>query len=159
MYKYERLKDFPKILKGKFDLGVPVIIINDGQADAFFIVKKMKMKKALILKPGTSFALGYVDENGDIDYLTEGAKVVTDLRDEAEEHKTTKIKGRIRGEVSSDALSKAFIKNDIKSQKLKVNKDTVLVIANAISKDKKHPLKAGVDNFMEEEKLKEAFGL
>ncbi|MDD3088230.1 MAG: hypothetical protein PHP89_06680, partial [Candidatus Omnitrophica bacterium] len=77
--------------------GVPVGIINDGDAGALSVAVTLGLKKVLALSLGTGLAAGYVDGKGQVtNYLGEMGKCSIDLAANAEQHEGLRIRGALQ---------------------------------------------------------------
>lgn len=76
---------------------MPIYLINDGDAIAFGLATYAEMKDALCMGFGTSLAVGYIDEDGNLATgLGEGSKIIVDMADRAGEHTEKKVKGVVQ---------------------------------------------------------------
>jgi len=85
--------------------GVPVRIVNDGDALAFGLATYAEMKDTLCLGFGTSLAVGYIDENGRlVSEFGEGSKTIADMADQSAAHTGTKVSGVVQQYASQNGV-------------------------------------------------------
>ncbi len=77
--------------------GVPVGVLNDGDAAALSLAGTLGLNNVLALSLGTGLAAGYVDNKGQLnDYLGEMGKCSIDLSSEAGYHEGLRIRGALQ---------------------------------------------------------------
>ena len=76
------------------EAGIPVYLVNDGDAIAFGLATYAEKTDTLCMGFGTSLAAGYIDEDGKLATgLGEGSKIIIDMADKAGIHTGRNIKG------------------------------------------------------------------
>ena len=102
--KVEKFRNFSALVAGEFGEQIPVFLINDGTADAWYLATRRRLRRAIVIKLGTSIAGGYIDAAGRCEYLTEFGRFCLDLDLGAPPHPFTKITGLARELIPTVAL-------------------------------------------------------
>jgi predicted NBD/HSP70 family sugar kinase len=74
-------------------LGIPYVVVNDGDAGALWAALKLGVRNVLAISLGTSVGGGYVDKDGRIGTLSENAKFILDMNEKAELQNSIGVRG------------------------------------------------------------------